>query len=90
MRDLFLPSARAGGPIASRTMQTILDAGFVLREDIFKLQHNMKTTREKWRGSKYDFYLLAHEHLFVFRKLERDERESEFKLSRKWWGRPAE
>ena len=45
----------------------------------------MKTTREKWRGSKYDFYLLAHEHLFVFRKLAPDESLSEFKLSRKWW-----
>jgi DNA modification methylase len=77
-------------PIAFRVMQTFLDAGFVLREDIIKLQHNMKTTREKWRGSKYDFYLLAHEHLFVFRKLAPDVSESEFKLSRKWWGRPAE
>ncbi len=45
-----------------------LDAGFVLREDIIKLQHKMNSTREKWRGSKYDFYLIAHEHLYVFRK----------------------
>ena len=28
----------------------------------------MKSTREKWRGTRYDFYLLAHEHLYVFRR----------------------
>ena len=28
----------------------------------------MKGTREKWRGTKYDFYLIAREHLYVFRK----------------------
>jgi hypothetical protein len=27
----------------------------------------MKTTRERW-GGRYDFLLIAHEHLFVFRK----------------------
>jgi len=35
------------------------------REDIIKIQHKMKSTREKWRGTKYDFYLLAHEHLYI-------------------------
>ena len=28
----------------------------------------MKSTREKWRGRTYDFYLIRHEHLYVFRK----------------------
>jgi hypothetical protein len=28
----------------------------------------MKSTREKWRGTKHDFYLFAHEHLYVFGK----------------------
>lgn len=55
-------------PIAFRIMQVFLDAGFILREDIIKRQWKMKGTREKWRGSKYDFYLIAHEHVFVFRK----------------------
>lgn len=35
--------------------------------------------------AKYDFYLLAHEHLFVLRQLGPDESLSVFKLSRKWW-----
>jgi len=28
----------------------------------------MKSTREQWPRSKYDFYLIFHEHLFVFRR----------------------
>ncbi len=44
----------------------------------------MKSTREKWRGREYDFYLLAHEHLYVFRKPAKDEKMSEFKNSVKW------
>jgi len=28
----------------------------------------MKGTWEKWRGRSYEFYLIAHEHLYVFRK----------------------
>lgn len=71
--------------ISSRVMQQFLDEGFVLREDIIKLQHKMKTTREKWRGSKYDFYLIAHEHLFVFRKPNSGESPSAYKNSVKWW-----
>ena len=38
----------------------------------------MKSTREKWRGMKYYFYLLAHEHLYVFRRPAKNEEMSEF------------
>jgi len=44
----------------------------------------MKSTREKWRGEKYDFYLLWHEHLYVFRKAGKGERTSQLKCSRMW------
>nr|MDO8132676.1 DNA methyltransferase [Candidatus Njordarchaeum guaymaensis] len=54
-------------PIAFRVMEEFLDAGFILKEDIIKRQWKMKGTRERWRG-KHDFYLIAHEHIFVFRK----------------------
>jgi hypothetical protein len=54
------------------------------REDIIKIQHKMKSTREKERGTKYDFYLLAHEHLYVFREPATGEKLSEFKNSLKW------
>ena len=51
---------------------------------IVKIQHKMKSTWEKWRGTKYDFYPLALEHLYAFRKPAKDERMSEFKNSAKW------
>ncbi len=68
-------------PIAYRVMQQFLEVGFILREDIIKLQWNMKTTREKWRGRNYDFYLIAHEHIFVFRKPEASEKLKKYRLS---------
>ena len=71
-------------PITPRVLQSFLDAGFILREDIIKMQWKMKSTREKWRGNKYDFLLIAHEHLYVFRKPEKDEKISQFKESVKW------
>jgi DNA modification methylase len=55
-------------PLSVRVLEQFLDVGFILREDIIKLQHRMRGTREKWRGRSYDFYLIAHEHLYVFRK----------------------
>jgi hypothetical protein len=55
---------------------SFLDAGFILREDIIKLQWKMKSTREKWFGKKHGFYLIEHEHLYVFRKRGRGRRSS--------------
>ena len=72
-------------PISHRIMQVFLDVGFVLREDIIKLQHKTKTTRERWRGREYPFYKIAHEHLFVFRKPAPEEKLTEVKNSLKWW-----
>jgi hypothetical protein len=45
----------------------------------------MKSTRERWAGSKYDFLLTADEHLYIFRKLEETERPTKFKESVRWW-----
>jgi DNA modification methylase len=72
-------------PIAARVMQSFLEAGFLLKEDIIKLQHNTKGTRENWKAERYDFYKIAHEHLFVFRKPEDEADAKEHRLSRKWW-----
>lgn len=72
-------------PITPRVLESFLDVGFILREDIIKLQWKMKSTREKWFGKKYDFYLIGHEHLYVFRKPEKNEKLSQFKESLKWW-----
>jgi DNA modification methylase len=71
-------------PISTRVLEAFLAAGFVLREDIIKLQWKTKTTREKWRGRKYKFYKIAHEHLYVFRKPAEGEKLSPLKHSMKW------
>ncbi|MCM8785984.1 MAG: methyltransferase domain-containing protein [Candidatus Omnitrophica bacterium] len=71
-------------PISTRVMETFLKVGFILREDVIKLQWKMKSTREKWRGKKYDFLLLAHEHLFIFRKPEKSEKLTSYKNSLIW------
>lgn len=66
-------------------MQAFLDVGFILKEDLIKRQWKTKTTRERWRGKECDFYLIANEHLFVFRKLAEAEKTSNYVHSSKWW-----
>jgi DNA modification methylase len=68
-------------PLASRVLDLFLEVGFILKEDIIKLQWNMKKTREKWRAKSYDFYLIAHEHIFVFRKPENEREYKKYKFS---------
>ncbi|MEM3620386.1 MAG: DNA methyltransferase [Nitrososphaerota archaeon] len=71
-------------PIAFKVMQKFLEVGFVLKEDIIKQQWRTKITREKWRGwGKQGFYLIAHEHLFIFRKPM--DGEKLLKYSSRWW-----
>ena len=72
-------------PISIGVLQAFLSVGFILKEDIIKLQHNTMTTREKWRGHTYDFYKIGHEHLYVFRKPKQDEKTTPLKYSMKWW-----
>jgi len=72
-------------PLSVRVLQSFLDAGFVLKEDIIKLQWKTSSSRGKWAGKKYNFYLIGHEHLYVFRKPNEDERLTKFKDSVKWW-----
>lgn len=56
-------------PLAFNVMQRFLKVGFVLKEDIIKVQHHCTST-ERWRDKamRDKFYLIMHEHLFVFRK----------------------
>ena len=73
-------------PIAYRVLETFLDVGFILREDVIKRQWHTETMRGRWKQSfNHDFLLTFHEHLFVFRKLAEDEKPSQFKNSMKWW-----
>jgi len=67
-------------PISVRVLKSFLNVGFILKEDVIKLQHKMFGTI-KWRRKTNNFLLIAHEHLFVFRKPEKDERLDQFKDS---------
>lgn len=56
-------------PMAYMVMQKFLNAGFLLKEDVIKKQHNCKATGFWVNKSKdYNFLLIMHEHLFIFLK----------------------
>ncbi|EOD01840.1 TRM11 family SAM-dependent methyltransferase [Caldisalinibacter kiritimatiensis] len=56
-------------PLGFKVMEVFLDAGFVLKENIIKEQHNCKATGFWYKRSiEYNFLLIAHEYLLVFRK----------------------
>lgn len=56
-------------PMSFEVMRIFEETGFKLKEIIIKEQHNCKATGY-WKTSsvKYNFLLIAHEYLFVFRK----------------------
>lgn len=70
-------------PLAFRVLERFLKVGFVLKEDIIKVQHHCKYT-ERWRpkAKQGGFYLIMHEHLFVFRKPVKGEDLSRLRYSR--------
>ncbi|WP_281679846.1 TRM11 family SAM-dependent methyltransferase [Synergistes jonesii] len=56
-------------PMSFSVMKIFEAAGFKLKELIIKEQHNCHTTGYwKTNSIKYNFLLIAHEYLFVFRK----------------------
>lgn len=56
-------------PMSFEVMKIFQDAGFKLKEIIIKEQHNCKATGYwKTNSVKYNFLLIAHEYLFVFKK----------------------
>lgn len=56
-------------PMSFEVMKIFEQAGFKIKEIIIKQQHNCKATGYwKTNSIKYNFLLLAHEYLFVFKK----------------------
>ena len=54
-------------PLGFYVMNIFIQTGFMLKEIIIKEQHNCKMT-DYWKNKNMDFYLLAHEYIFVFVK----------------------
>lgn len=56
-------------PMSFDVMRIFEETGFKLKELIIKEQHNCKATGYwKTNSVKYNFLLIAHEYLFVFKK----------------------
>lgn len=56
-------------PLGFEVMQRFINAGFKQKEIIIKEQHNCKATGFwKTNSQKYNFLLLAHEYIFIFKK----------------------
>lgn len=54
-------------PLGFMAMNTFINNGFTLKEITIKKQHNCKST-SYWANKNLNFYLLAHEYIFVFIK----------------------
>lgn len=54
-------------PLGFKTMKLFIDNGFILKEIIIKEQHNCSSTTY-WKNKQPNFYLLAHEYIFIFKK----------------------
>src|SRR5699024_9329831 len=70
-------------PLAFNVMQEFLKVGFVIKENVIKHQWNTKT-HGFWakRSKKYNFLLILHENLFIFRKLGKNESAEKIKYSK--------
>jgi DNA modification methylase len=56
-------------PLSYYVLERFLKNGYALKEEVIKTQHNTKYA-QRWRdkAKNFKFYLIMHEHLFVFRK----------------------
>ena len=69
-------------PLSHFVLDRCLRNGFALKEEIIKTQHNTKYgQRWKSQAKHFQFYLIMHKHLFVFRKPKRDEDLSRIRYS---------
>ncbi len=69
-------------PLSYYILNIFFKNDFILKEDIIKIQHNCDST-PYWKKivNKFGFYLIMHEHLFVFRKPDKNEDLKKFKYS---------
>lgn len=55
-------------PLGFYLMNIFIKSGFQLKEIIIKEQHNCKMI-DYWKNKNINFYLLAHEYIFVLKKI---------------------
>ena len=72
-------------PITHLVLDLLLLKGFILKEEVVKIQHKMKTTREVWsRYTKRDFLLIYHEKLYILRKPTAADEYSKYRYSSRY------
>ena len=54
-------------PLGFYIINIFIQTGFILKEIIIKEQHNCKMTKYWNQKENRDFYLLAHEYIFIFK-----------------------
>lgn len=54
-------------PLGMDSMRKFVDAGFILKEIIIKEQHNCRSSKY-WNTRGHNFFLLAHEYVFILEK----------------------
>ena len=55
-------------PLTFYGLHVLLSKGFILREEVVKVQHNPAATLARWLGRNKSFLLIMHEKLYVFHK----------------------
>lgn len=69
-------------PVTHHVLWIFLKTGFILKEEVIKVQHKMKTTREVWSKFKdRGFLLIYHEKLFIFKKPAEEAELNKYKYS---------
>lgn len=71
LRDTYGGHSEKGAyyPYGFDVMKLFEATGFTIKEIIIKQQHNCKATGYWAKNSiKYNFFLIAHEYLFIFKK----------------------
>lgn len=70
---ILIGDTRAKGfinPLGFSVMDLFIDTGFHLKEIVIKEQHNCRATGYwKTNSIKYNFLLIAHEYLYIFKKI---------------------
>lgn len=74
-------------PISHRVMRAFLEVGFILVDDIVKMQWNVRSASLEWKLENFQsrgFHAIYHENLFVFRKLAPNENIADYANSANW------
>lgn len=68
-------------PVSIYALKRILEPGFILMEEIVKIQHKIKDTQVYWERYKRDFLMIKHEKLYVMRKPVYEGEEKKYRYS---------